>query len=201
MSLSDVARTATAGAPNRDSCPKNRPSDRPTIRIRSGQGLGGDRLKVWRVSSTDFGEVKVEDLGGAGGTGVTSNLGSICDVVHFLLGALMVVVLACSSHPTPAPTEKPVSILEGPNVSEIKTEVVVHYADGVHTLYSKSLSSATTMDTAIDTFIADPTPATLEGAKRAWLIARDDYGPTEVSQFYGGPIGNEWVGPEGLINA
>ena len=37
----------------------------------------------------------------------------------------------------------------------------------------------------------NPTPATLEAAKRAWLLARDDYGPTEAYRFYGGPIDNE----------
>ena len=57
------------------------------------------------------------------------------------------------------------------------------------------------MDGAIDTFLANPTPATLEAAKRAWLLARDDYGPTEAFRFYGGPIDNEETGPEGLLNA
>ena len=76
-----------------------------------------------------------------------------------------------------------------------------HYAEGVHALYTKSLSSATAMDAAIDTFLSNPTASTLEGAKRAWLIARDDYGPTEAFRFYGGPIDNEVDGPEGLLNA
>ena len=47
----------------------------------------------------------------------------------------------------------------------------------------------------------DPTPSSLEGAKRAWLRARDDYTPTEAFRFYGGPIDNEEDGPEGLLNA
>ena len=72
---------------------------------------------------------------------------------------------------------------------------------GVHALYSKSLISARQMDVAIDTFLANPNAGTLEAAKRAWLRARDDYGPTEVFRFYGGPIDNEEDGPEGLINA
>ena len=57
------------------------------------------------------------------------------------------------------------------------------------------------MDLAIDAFLADPTPATLEAAKRAWLVARDDYGPTETFRFYSGPIDNEEDGAEGLLNA
>jgi len=87
------------------------------------------------------------------------------------------------------------------DVEALKGEVVAHYANGVHALYSQSLASARVMDTAIDAFIADPNPASLDAAKRAWLRARDDYGPTEVFRFYGGPIDNEENGPEGLINA
>ncbi len=91
--------------------------------------------------------------------------------------------------------------LGGGDEVDVKQEAVENYAAGVHALYSKSLSSAREMDGAIDAFIADPTSATLEGAKRAWLRARDDYGPTEAFRFYDGPIDNEEDGPEGLINA
>ena len=122
-------------------------------------------------------------------------------LISSMLGGLLALMLACSSEPTPVPTDTPVPTPEGPSVSEIKTDVVAHYANGVHALYTKSLNSATAMDTAIGIFLADPTPATLEAAKRAWLVARDDYGPTEAFRFYGGPIDNEEDGPEGLINA
>ena len=91
--------------------------------------------------------------------------------------------------------------MEPINIDALKTEVVSNYADGVHASYSRSLASARAMDMAIDAFLADPTPATLEAAKRAWLIARDDYGPTEAFRFYSGPIDNEEDGPEGLLNA
>ena len=115
----------------------------------------------------------------------------------FAMVALLALALvaACTQEeeePAPAP---------GPNVEAIKTQVVANYAAGVYALYVKSLNSAQEMDTAIDTFVANPTPATLEAAKRAWLRARDDYGPTEVFRFYGGPIDNEEDGPEGLLNA
>lgn len=82
-----------------------------------------------------------------------------------------------------------------------KREVIDNYAAGVHALYSQSAASARQMDVAIDAFIADPNASTLESAKRAWLRARDDYGPTEAFRFYGGPIDNADDGPEGLINA
>ena len=87
------------------------------------------------------------------------------------------------------------------DVDALKTAVVANYANGVHASYSQSLASAAAMDVAIDSFLANPTPATLEAAKRAWLVARDDYGPTEAFRFYSGPIDNEEDGPEGLLNA
>ena len=90
---------------------------------------------------------------------------------------------------------------QGPDSDALKSAVIQNYANGAHALYSQSLASAQEMDAAIDTFLANPTPATLEAAKRAWLRARDDYGPTEVLRFYGGPIDNEENGPEGLLNA
>ena len=91
---------------------------------------------------------------------------------------------------------------EPPGASdELIAEVVEHYADGVHTSYERSLDSAQAMQTAIQAFLGDPAPATLEAAKRAWLNARDDYGQTEAYRFYGGPIDNEEDGPEGQINA
>jgi putative iron-regulated protein len=84
---------------------------------------------------------------------------------------------------------------------DMRQEVVANYADAVHGSYEASLASATTMDGAIDAFLADPTGETLDAAKDAWLTARDDYGPTEAFRFYGGPIDNEETGVEGLINA
>jgi putative iron-regulated protein len=109
--------------------------------------------------------------------------------------------IACSSQPTLAPAAVEPTMVPGPDIAELKKDAVANYAEGVHALYVKSLQSATAMDQAIDTFIENPTPASLEGAKRAWLRARDDYGPTEAFRFYGGPIDNEEDGPEGLINA
>ena len=50
------------------------------------------------------------------------------------------------------------------------------------------------MDAAIDAFLDSPTSETLEAARRAWLVARVDCGPTEVFRFYGGPIDDEETG-------
>ena len=112
---------------------------------------------------------------------------------------VLLVSMACANEPEPPPA----AMMEEPkvDVGALKGEVVANYANGVHGLYSQSLTSARVMDAAIDAFLVDPSPASLDAAKRAWLRARDDYGPTEVFRFYGGPIDNEENGPEGLINA
>ena len=109
---------------------------------------------------------------------------------------LLLFLLAVCGKEITEPTSMP-----GPSVDSVKRDVVANYADGVYSLYIKSLTSATDMDRAIDLFISDPTASSLEAAKRAWLDARDDYGPTEAFRFYGGPIDNEENGPEGLLNA
>ena len=90
---------------------------------------------------------------------------------------------------------------KGPNVDELKADVVQNYAAGAYASYLRSLTSAQAMDAAVDNFIASPSQHSLEAAKRAWLRARDDYGVTEIYRFYDGPIDNEENGPEGLINA
>ena len=118
-----------------------------------------------------------------------------------IIPLMLAIMLACSAEATPEPTATPEPVTEVRGIDELKSSVVSHYADGVHALYSKSLASATAMDATIDIFLTEPTPATLELAKRAWLTARDDYSPTEAFRFYGGPIDNEENGPEGLINA
>ncbi|MGH8950127.1 MAG: imelysin family protein [Acidimicrobiia bacterium] len=89
----------------------------------------------------------------------------------------------------------------GGAAEDLEAQVVENYADLVHESYRLSLDSATTMDEAIDAFVADPTEETLAAAKEAWLTARDDYGPTEAFRFYGGPIDDEENGVEGLLNA
>lgn len=82
-----------------------------------------------------------------------------------------------------------------------RAAVVETYADGVYASYQASMESASSMADAIDAFLADPSNATLGAARQAWLVARDDYGPTEAFRFYGGPIDDPENGPEGRINA
>lgn len=79
--------------------------------------------------------------------------------------------------------------------------VATTYADVVLASYDGAVASAEALRTTITDFVADPTEANLDAAKAQWLVARDDYGPTEVFRFYDGPIDNAEDGPEGQINA
>ena len=82
----------------------------------------------------------------------------------------------------------------------LKPQVVENYANIVLANYEDALSTAREMDSAIQTFVANPSEATHEAAKEAWLAAREPYGQTEAFRFASGPIDDE-DGPEGLLNA
>ena len=111
-------------------------------------------------------------------------------ILAALIATVALALVACSGDDEP------------PGASdELVASVIETYADGVHASYQRSLESALVMQAAIETFVDEPTAATLEAAKRAWLNARDDYGPTEAYRFYGGPIDHEEDGPEGQLNA
>lgn len=85
-------------------------------------------------------------------------------------------------------------------IAELKPQVIENYADIVLANYEDSLSTAKTMDAAIEAFVANPTEETHQAAKDAWLAAREPYGQTEAFRFASGPIDDE-DGPEGLLNA
>lgn len=78
--------------------------------------------------------------------------------------------------------------------------VLAHYGTLVHAGYEDSLAAAKKLQQAIDAFVAAPSEAGLQNARKAWLDAREWYGQTEAFRFYGGPIDGE-DGPEGRINA
>ena len=75
--------------------------------------------------------------------------------------------------------------------------VVKHYAELGHAKYQDALTTAQTLDKAIDALIATPSDATLKAAREAWIKARVPYQQTEVYRF-GNPIVDEW---EGKVNA
>lgn len=78
-------------------------------------------------------------------------------------------------------------------------------ADIAYAAYSDAVTTAEALQTALATFRADPTAANLEAAKKAWLVAREPYGQTEVFRFRLSPIDSSDYssedGPEGDINA
>lgn len=76
-------------------------------------------------------------------------------------------------------------------------DVVATYADIAAAAYGDSLTSAEALATAVDSLIADPSPATLDAARKAWVAARVPYMQTEVFRF-GNPVVDDW---EGGVNA
>ncbi len=78
-------------------------------------------------------------------------------------------------------------------------------ADIALAAYSDSVDTAVSLKAALATFKATPTQANLDAAKRAWLVAREPYGQTEVYRFRKSPIDSTDYkaddGPEGSINA
>lgn len=75
--------------------------------------------------------------------------------------------------------------------------VLKNYADIAEAKYADALTSARSMESAIDAFLADPNDETLKAAKDAWLAARVPYQQTEVYRF-GNAIVDDW---EGKVNA
>lgn len=78
-------------------------------------------------------------------------------------------------------------------------------ADIAYAAYSDAVTTAEALKTAIAAFKAEPTQANLDAAKKAWLVAREPYGQTEVYRFRMSPIDSSDYssedGPEGDINA
>ena len=75
--------------------------------------------------------------------------------------------------------------------------VVNHYADLALAVFSDAASTGKALQSAIDALLADPTPATLQAARGAWLAARVPYMQSEVFRF-GNAVVDDW---EGQLNA
>ena len=78
-----------------------------------------------------------------------------------------------------------------------KDQVVSHYADLAHSVFSDSLTTAQGLDKAIDAFIASPSQETLDKARAAWKASRVPYQQSEVFRF-GNSVVDDW---EGQLNA
>ncbi|WP_409439704.1 imelysin family protein [Psychromonas sp. GE-S-Ul-11] len=134
-----------------------------------------------------------------------------------IAGALL--VSACNSEaekPAAAQTEAPAAV-EAAAPSEAATTglsksdklaTLSTYASIASANYSDAVKDAKALQTAISEFVAEPTEATLQAAKDAWLVSRESYGTTEIFRLSNGPIDAEdgWVaetygGVEGELNS
>lgn len=104
---------------------------------------------------------------------------------------------AAAQAPTPA-TSTATAAGDAAKIDEAAAKAVVaHYADMVFAVYSDSESTAKTLQSAIDAFLAKPDDQTLAAAKAAWVAARVPYLQSEVFRF-GNTIIDDW---EGQVNA
>ena len=78
-----------------------------------------------------------------------------------------------------------------------KQQVVEHYADIAHAVFSDALPTAQALDTSIESFLNTPSEKTLADVKQAWLDSRVPYQQSEVFRF-GNAIVDDW---EGQLNA
>ena len=76
-------------------------------------------------------------------------------------------------------------------------DVLTTYADIAHAGYEDSLITAKELQATIDELVANPSAATFDAAKSAWLASRVPYQQTEVYRF-GNAIVDDW---EGKVNA
>ena len=75
--------------------------------------------------------------------------------------------------------------------------VLKTYADIAEANYEDSLTTAKALEVAVGALVADPSEATMKGAREAWRAARIPYQQTEAFRF-GNPIVDDW---EGRVNA
>ncbi len=87
--------------------------------------------------------------------------------------------------------------LATPVLAVDRADVLATYADIAQAGYTDSLTTAKTLQTAIDAFLAEPSAERFQAAREAWLAARVPYQQTEVYRF-GNPIVDDW---EGRVNA
>jgi putative iron-regulated protein len=76
-------------------------------------------------------------------------------------------------------------------------DVLTTYSNIAEANYQDSLTTAQTLQTAVNLLIVDPTEINLQAAKAAWFAARVPYQQTEVYRF-GNAIVDDW---EGKVNA
>ena len=82
----------------------------------------------------------------------------------------------------------------------LKTEIKANYAAIVYASYEDSYNEAKELQTAVNSFTANPSEAGFDDCKQKWLDSREPYGQTEAYRFANGPI-DDANGPEGALNA
>ena len=90
-------------------------------------------------------------------------------------------------------------VVSGASFSATVTQdqVVEHYADLAHAVFSDALTTAKTLDKSIDAFLSNPSEKSLAEVKQAWLDSRVPYQQSEVFRF-GNAVVDDW---EGQLNA
>lgn len=86
-------------------------------------------------------------------------------------------------------------------INTLKIEVLNSYCEIAYQSYQDSYQKTLFLKEKIEEFVANPTETTFEASKKAWLVARDIYGQTEVFRFYGSPIDHPQNNLEPHINA
>lgn len=84
-----------------------------------------------------------------------------------------------------------------PALAATQAEVARTYADIAAAAYGDSLTTAQTLQRAVEALIAAPSEASLLAARAAWIAARPSYQQTEAYRF-GNAIVDDW---EGRVNA
>lgn len=105
---------------------------------------------------------------------------------------------AVSQTPAPAASSASAPAAATSQIDEAAAAAVVgHYADLALAVFSDAASTGKALQGAIDALLANPTDATLQAAREAWLAARVPYMQSEVFRF-GNAVVDDW---EGQLNA
>ena len=89
------------------------------------------------------------------------------------------------------------AFLPAPALAADPAAVADTYADIAEATYGDSLTTARTLQTAVNALVAIPSADTLAAARTAWIAARVPYQQSEVFRF-GNPIVDDW---EGRVNS
>lgn len=119
--------------------------------------------------------------------------------LHLLSAAILSTSLLTACGGGSSSSDSPVINIA--NVQKVvNTNAAIAYA-----VYSDAVDTAVALQTALTTLRTTPTQENLDAARKAWLVAREPYGQSEVYRFRKSPIDSSDYssedGPEGMINA